>query len=423
MRRRPVWWLRPPAIVVLMAALATACVEPGTGSGHPASPHRIYGTLQSEPQHAPADFGAGLRAAEVDVSWKMYEPARGQFDAGYVTSITRRIDALRQQGFSVSVGLGLGSAAPGWVLDLPNGQLLDQYGNRSGPNFQWSEAVRAAAEVYLREVLRALRPASIYSIRVGFAPDAGELLYPPSRPQLNSLWAFDDAAQRGGPGLADGARRSPFPGWRPGDRTYAGRPFTIQQVGTWYRWYVDALAEAGNWEVEVLEEAGYHGRLAWLLPGPGVLPHAYDDYVHRYLTGSTWRGDPAPRGGSWNVVAEDIRDRAHTQLQNTGIGDASGGNSGCEPRDRLVRIDDVTIDGWSGGRWTSYLADRYGMHKAGENPGPHDTVGVTRAANHIFLSCGMDVWYFAFDFSLHDGYPGAAQLDDLAAIIRSSGGA
>jgi hypothetical protein len=34
----------------------------------------------------------------------------------------------------------------------------------------------------------------------------------------------------------------------------------------------------------------------------------------------------------------------------------------------------------------------------------------------------MDVWYFAFDFSLHDGRPGAAQLADLAGIIRSSGG-
>jgi hypothetical protein len=202
---------------------------------------------------------------------------------------------------------------------------------------------------------------------------------------------------------------------------YGGRPYTVQQVGTWYRWYVDSLAEAGNWEVGVLRGAGYHGLLAWLLPGSGVLPHAYNDYVQRYLTGSTWGGDPAPRGASWNVVAEDIRDRAQAQLQNTGIGDGSGGNSGCQPRDRLVPIEDVSIDGWSGGRWTSYLADRYGMRKAGENPGPHDTVGVTRAADHIFLSCGMDVWYFAFDFSLHDGYPGATQLQDLAVIIGSSG--
>ena len=121
------------------------------------------------------------------------------------------------------------------------------------------------------------------------------------------------------------------------------------------------------------------------------------------------------------MVAQDVSDRAHAQLQNTGIGDGTGHDSGCQPGDRSVTIDDHRIDGWSGGRWTSYLAERYGMHRAGENPGPHDSPSVAGAASRIFLSCRMDVWYFAFDFSLHDGHPGAAQLEDLAAIIRSSG--
>jgi hypothetical protein len=382
----------------------------------------MYGTLESKPENAASNFAAGLRAAEVDLSWAGYEPAEGQFDLSYIESVKRQIAALRGAGLSVSVGLGLGPTAPRWVLRLPNAQLTDQYGNPSGPNFEWSDAVRAAAAVYMREVVKALQPLGIYSIRIGFAPDAGELLYPASGQQLNSLWAFDQLAQNGGLGLASGARASPFPGWRPGDTTYGDRPFSTEEVGVWYRWYVDSLAAAGNWEVAVLQAAGYRGWLAWLLPSDGVLPHASRDYIQHYLTGARWPGDPAPRGGAWNVVAEDIQDRDHAQVQNTGIGDDNGDRAGCQPGDRSVSVDDRRIDRWSGGRWTSYLADRYGMHKTGENPGPHDSVSVARAANRIFLSCGMDVWYFAFDFSLRDGHPGAAQLSDLAEIIRSSGG-
>src|SRR5439155_655386 len=81
-----------------------------------------------------------------------------------------------------------------------------------------------------------------YSIRVGFAPDDGELLYPASTRQLNSLWAFDAAAQTGGSALARGTDASPFPGWQPGDRTYHGQSFTTQQVARWYCWYVDSVA-------------------------------------------------------------------------------------------------------------------------------------------------------------------------------------
>lgn len=377
-------------------------------------------TTTSGDQWLSQEWNAGFRQMTWDGSWSAYEPSQGVFSSTEFAFEKSKMDEFKAAGYMVSYSVNFGQSTPSWVYGLPNARLSDQFGDQDGVNLIWNQPVRDAAAVFLQRLVSDFGPGYFYAIRVGFAPDAGEMLYPESNAHPNSLWAYDALAQNGGGAYA----QSPMPGWHPGDTTWNGQPVTTSQVDQWYQWYVNGLTSAGNWETSVLTAAGFCGWYQWLFATTGVLPTSYTSYVNSYLTNAgTFTGDPRPRGGAYNLMIAGIADRSHAQVQNTGIGDGNGGNTTCQSGDDSVAISDPQIDNWSGGRWTSYLADTNGgMAKTAENPGPHDSLSTAQAANSIFLSCGMQVWYYSHDFSLFDGTAGAATVNDLANIIASSGG-
>lgn len=408
------WGRFVAARLASLLVLATLLLMPAvpTPRGHP-WPGYLFGTLQSDPAYAAVDYAAGARLAEVDLDWSLYEPQDGLFDANYIRKAGDKVGALRTAGFRISLSVNLGGA-PGWLLKDPDARYMNQFGVTVGPNFAFSQTARAKAEAYVRHVAQDLGT-DFYSLRVGFSPQTSELLFPPGddgRGHKDSLWAYDSNAQK----------TNPFPGWRPGDRTYRGRPFSTDEVDQWYRWYVGALVQAGDWEEALFKSLGFPGYVAWLLPGPGMRPFDTKRYVAAYLTGSNGYDElVGPVGAVWNLVVDDISDKRDVQIQNTGIADASGHPwaNVCEPSDHQISLDDSTIANWSSARWTTYNADRWGLRKTAENPGPYDDVSVLRAAAAIVAACGMEAWYYAFDFSLHDTTHGAATIADVQRELTS----
>jgi hypothetical protein len=392
----------------------------------------LFGTLQSETSHASRDYNAGVRLATVDLSWASYEPRDGVFDANYISQMKIKISELKNAGFQVSLGVDL-HYAPQWVLNLHNANYINQFGNSTkGPNVVFSQTIRNKAEVYIKRIMQDLGT-EFYSVRIGFAPDAGEMLYPTatdSQGNSNCYWAYDTNAQGTGKDLPSGMSHTPFPGWKPGQTTYNGRAFTTAQVDQWYQWYIKSLVQTGDWEQATFKAAGFTRYFAWLLPGSGIRPFDYTREVNNYLgagvnnTDRNYDTTVATRAPVWNKVIDYIADKRNVQIQISSIADASGNPwaNGCQPTDKQVTITDKAIANWSSSRWITYNADRWGLRKTGENPGPHDSVSVMNAAANIMATCHLDAWYYAHDFSLYDGTAGAATINHYANVIQKYNG-
>jgi len=181
------------------------------------------------------------------------------------------------------------------------------------------------------------------------------------------------------------------------------------------------LVRAGDWQVKSFKGLGHTGKMAWLLPGPGMRPFDYRRYVTNYLTGDNGYDElVGSRAAVWDKVIDSIADKSSAQIQITSLADPSGNpwGNGCKTADREVDIHrDAVISAWSGARWIAYNADRWGLPKSGENPGPHDSREVMNRAASQVVSCNLETWYYAFEWSLYDGYPGAATINDYAHVI------
>jgi hypothetical protein len=339
-----------------------------------------------------------------------------------------QIGTFKNASLQVSLGVQL-HYTPQWVLDLPSAKYINQFGHSTrGPNVVFSQTIRSKAEVYIKRLMKDLGT-DFYSVRIGFAPDAGEMFYPFAFIEggnKNFYWAYDTNAQGTGKDLPSGMSPTPFPGWKPGEKTYKGHAFTTAQVDEWYQWYIKSLVQTGDWEQAIFKAAGFSRYFAWLLSGPGIRPSDYTRVVNNYLgdemNNPDWVIDTlvAPRATVLHKVIDYINDKHNVQIQITSVADQSGKPwaNGCSPSDHEVAITDKVIDDWSSARWIAYNADRWKLPKTGENCGPHDNVTVMNAAANIIATCNLTAWYYAFESSLYDGTPGAATIDDYAKVIK-----
>jgi hypothetical protein len=359
---------------------------------------------------AAAEYAAGVRVVHLELNWGAYEPADGAFSSSYASDARNRLAAMRAAGMKVVLGLGL-QYPPSWVFNYPNSRYVDQYGNTANVvNLTWNSTLRQKADAYLARVNADLGLSSFWAVRVGSGGNV-ETLYPDESGR-NAYWAYNANAQAG----------SPFPGWRPGQTSWNGQPFTTAQVGQWYDWYLGSLVDGVNWQLDGYRRLGFTGYLQVLMPGVGSRPSEYNAAIAGYLGGTGDGLHTMGRGAVWDRLLARISDRTHVVAYVSSVADGSGGNDLCSTSDATVSSTSSAVLGWSATRWISYNATKYGLAKNGENPGRGDTnsYGLTmlQSAAAQMQSCGFQGLMWAHDFNLYDGVSGVS-LADYAAVLNS----
>ena len=381
-----------PAVIRLTAGATQLCGRfVATAAGRSAP---LFGTLLSDPDRARAEYAAGIRVVHLELSWALYEPRDGTFNARYAAEARQRLAGFTAAGMKVVLGVGL-QYPPAWTFDHPDSRYVDQFGRASAElNLTFNSTLRARADAYLRRVNEDLGLANFWAVRVG-AGALIETLYPDS-PGGSSFWAYDRNAQAG----------SPAPGWAPGDATYRGQPFSIDQVRAWYDWYLDSLVDGVNWQIAAYRGLGYRGFIHVLMPGQGVRPTGYEATISRGLEGPADVRAVAARGAAWDRVIQRLRDRAKVVAYVSSVADGSGSDDRCLTGDASLPPTSPQIDGWSAVRWISYNAARYGLLTLGENPGPGDTSSYGRAmlerAVAQMASCGFQGLMWAHADNLYE---------------------
>ncbi|MFJ9903405.1 beta-galactosidase [Streptomyces sp. NPDC101152] len=420
------------AVVAAVVAAVVSFIRLGSPGDH--HERYFFGTLQTSPRTARADKAHGMRMAHMTVSWERFEPAPGQVDQHYVAMLERKLRMLRDAGLHVEVGVGL-NTPPSWLSSrYPEDAFTDQGGARftSSPNLVFSQEIRNEVEGYLRRLDQEIGLAKFWAIRIG-VNSSGEFTYPPPAASARgamSYWAFDRHAQASGadPGRPATVPPNPYPGWRPGQLTYQGAPFTTSQVSRWYDWYLAALADAVNWQTRLYETLGYHGLMLVLIPGGGFFPSDLSAAVQGHL-GQTANGGLISRGAGFFRTIGLVQHRPTVQLVSTALVDGSGTprNNGCQPSDGTVVPDalapgaEARVRAWSSVRWISRIAAREGFPISGESAGPHVAPyypGVMSEAGRQLRSCGLTGLMWAFDSNLYDGTPGSS-LGDYASVIAT----
>ena len=386
---------------------------------------------------------AGVRLVEVGVEWSRFEPAPQQFDQAYIDDLRARFARCAGAGLGVVLTPGF-QYAPDWVVQLPDGMYLDQYGNShpaQGPNYVFGATVRDAAERYLDRFSAEFPLDGFAAVRVGTS-EAGELGFPGRElgAEGTGFWAFDDAALSGD-GLAAGMQPNPMPGWKPGERTWHGRPLDAASVRSWFDWYADAAARTAIWQIGLLRERHYRGPIHLPLAGRGVLPADLATATAAALDGTADRDGSLERGLFYPDQLRTIAAATdpHALFADvTGVDDATAvaarrldpPQDTCRPSDASLPLREATsVDTWSATRWTVANARAAGLRVVGENPGHPDTPGTggdessdDLAAQLVYApryaqECGLEVLLWAFEDDLFGPYP-EVSLDDLARRIH-----
>jgi hypothetical protein len=105
------------------------------------------------------------------------------------------------------------------------------------------------------------------------------------------------------------------------------------------------------------------------------------------------------------------------------MADGSGWNDVCQSGDSGVALTSSSIGLWSAARWVSYLADRYGLAKNGENPGASDTnsygTAMLDSAAAQMRACGFQGLMWAHDINLYSSTSGIS-LADYSRVISAN---
>ncbi len=415
-----------PAAAVLLAVLLLLVGAFGV-LRHEAAPDPEpgpywYGTLQTDPDRARTEYEHGIRVAHLQIDWGRFEPEQGVYDEEYAAEVRDRLDVFRDAGLRVEAGLGL-NHPPSWLPDaFPESVFENQFGERSTetPNMVFSEPVRGQIADYVRAVDRLIGLENFWAVRVG-VNENNEFAYPPPRSERGGpgeFWAYDRHAQES----------SPYPGWRPGERTYRGKPFTPEQVERWYAWYAGALAGAVNWQLGLYTSLGYTGALKILVPGAGFYPSDLRAAVDARLVGS-----PSirlvGRAAGFFLTLPRVEHRETVRIVTTALVDGTGDpdDNGCTPADARTDVsapDDAVVRDWSSARWVVAVARSAGFTRlTGESAGPQVSPyrpGVTETAYRQMSSCGLEGMMWAFDWQLYDGTPGSSLAEYAETIRRHS---
>lgn len=419
------WWAGSRGVSVALAVLAVLVLLVGAfgvlrsePTGADPEPY-WYGTLQTDPDRAVTEYEHGIRVAHLQIDWSRLEPEQGVYDEEYAREVREQLDVFREAGLRVEAGLGL-NHPPQWLPDaFPESVFVNQFGDRSTdvPNIVFSEPVREHITEYARAVDRLIGLENFWAVRIG-VNGSGEFAYPTPLSESDGpaeFWAYDSHAQA----------RTPYPGWRPGEVTYHGKPFTREQVARWYDWYAGALAGAVNWQLDLYTSLGYEGALKILVPGAGFYPSDLRAAVDARLTGT-----PAirlvARGAGFFLTLPLVEHRDTVRIVTTALVDGTGDpdDNGCAPADARTDVaapDDALVRDWSSARWVVAVARSAGFTRlTGESAGPQVSPyrpGVTETAYRQMASCGLEGMMWAFDPQLYDGTPGSS-LAEYAETIR-----
>jgi hypothetical protein len=389
--------LRPLVLVLLM--LSVACSSPAPGAEPPPRPEPAFGTLISDVERTEAEARNGIGVAMVELSWQQAEPRQGRFDRGYLRSVGGDVDAHRNAGRSVTLGLGM-HVPPSWVFGLPDSRLVDEAGREADVvNLVFNQRLRDLAERYLAEVDAQVDLEQVDTIRLTSGGMA-EVMFPDG----GGYWAFDRNAQ-GGADLPSSMPPNPAPGREPGG------PWRDEaQAREWAQWYVGALVDVVEWQIDAFAALGFRGTYEVLTPGVGVSPREFDDAVAAGLPPGVLGA-----GAAWQLLYSRLPSRADLVAYVSSVADGSGDNDVCEPDDGSVPLTAGEVEDWSAARWVARLAREYGFPVSGENAGwqqdfspasfyrdPGDD-GMMAVALRQARACGFRTFYWAHDAQLWDG--------------------
>ena len=425
------------------AVLVTALTACRTGPAEP-QPGLTFGVLggSCDADRVGALQQAGVRFVEVGVRWSRFEPAPEQFDQAYIDALRARLARCTDAGLGVVLTPGF-QYAPAWVRDLPDGRYRDQNGAANPakvPNYVFSATVRGAAERYLDRFAAEFPLDGFAAVRIGTS-EAGELGYPGMQlgTEGNRFWAFDDAALSGD-GLPVGMPPNPMPGWKPGERTWQGRPIDAAAVRSWFDWYAGSAVRTTVWQIGVLRDRGYRGPIHMPLAGRGVLPADLAAATAAALDGTADRDGSLERGLFYPEQLRAIAgatDASTLFADVTGVDDATAvaareldpPQDTCQAADASLPLRDATsVDTWSATRWTVANARAAGLRVIGENPGHPATPGTGGDdssddlveqlvhAPRYAQECGFAVLMWAFEDDLFGSDP-EVSVDDLARRI------
>lgn len=383
----------------------------------------VFGTLLSDEKNATQLYTSGVRVVHLELGWDAYEPQEGAFSASYVADAARKLQTFRAAGLQVVLGVGL-QYPPSWVYSYPNSRYVDQNGQSAGSvNLTFNAALRQRAATYIARVNHDLGLGNFSAVRIG-SGGLIESMYPgeDAGGGVNSYWGFDANAQ-GASGRPTTVAANPYPGWRPGQTTYQGQPFSVAQVQRWYDWYLGSMVDGINWQVGLYRQLGFTGDQQILLPGLGSRPDEYRTAIANYLNGVGDDNHTMGRAAVWHKVVAGLTTREHLVIYISSIADGSGEDDGCASTDINVVENDPQINNWSATRWISYNANRYGLAKNGENPGRGDTgaYGPTmlRTAIRQMQSCGLQGLMWAHEANLYDRSSGITVTMYASAIAAT----
>jgi hypothetical protein len=344
----------------------------------------------------------------LEFSWKAFEPQQGVFDTGYASWMTKQMAAYRAAGMRVTLGLGL-HYAPAWALNMAGSRMVDQTGKTSSQlDLIFNQSMRNLAAPYIARIDQTVGFENFWAVRItsGSLP---EMLYPSG----NSYWAYSAGAQNGvtkPPSMAP----NPLPGWRP------GQSVTLAQRDSWAHWYLGALDNVADWQIDQVTALGFHGYSQIITPGQGLRPTQFTKAVAAGLPNGL-----LGRGAVWSIVYAGLADRPDITAYVSSVADGSGNDDACQPADSSVALDSGTAYYWSATRYIARIAAVNGFTVAGETPTyPSTTAGrshYTDPSNAGLLAtgmaqargCGFLGLYWAHDDQVWDG---TIPLSQLAAF-------
>ena len=350
-----------------------------------------WGTLVSQPGHARDEASAGVTQAMVELDWSQIEPRQGQWNDDALARYKDEVLAHRAAGRQVTIGLGT-HFVPDWTFGaFRSSRGVDEHGNRcSMLNSVYSYDVRQGIRRYEKHVMRYIGRENIDAVRVTSGGN-GELMF-----SDDSYCAF------GHIGIGSLRRSQP-------DKGQPGTNASTAQHKAWADWYVKSLADAANFQIGELRNRAprYYGHIELIMPGSGVRPSAFDYAAQQGLPDGL-----LGLGVAWDRVAHHVHRQWRISVHQSGVGDGTDGNRGCQPGDVGKAIDDPALDSWSSTRWIAKVGDRWGYEVTGENPGYGDSVststyndpnGLVEDATGLAKSCDLRVFYWAHDHNLWDG--------------------
>lgn len=429
--------LRPgiPGLILLLAVIAI---------GIPCAPARpVFGVLGdtrwvNDPHGCPGCPNTdrpqrlheeGIRNVEIRVPWSEYEIAPAVYSPEKIKFLKDRVAMLERNGLKAVLNIEW-HRYPEWIWQIPDSSYVGAAGIRSGdldrrsrgrrPNIVFNQNVRDHLIGVIRSLAKELGPQHFFSVRISNGGIQGELAFPDAKE--DTLWAYDANAGAAGESVRPATiPRRPFGDWRP------GYPATAEQMEQWYRWYVDALADAAEFQIIAFKQAGFSGPFQVMMPGKGARPSAVAKSLSALSAGEPMPNELVSMGVAWHMVARAIQDKDQVSLHCSSVAEENPVDltKPGDARDPMDKANWPFIDGLGASRWIAVIADHYGFLKSGENPGKGDANGGyyygDMAANAIAQAAAAG--FVSFDWAHHENLWSRHRLldDKLAPAIKRSG--